>query len=484
MSDDLVVSGGGSTAVAVDDLFVDAARLAVVEATTADWAARLGVIRRGLDGLHLPESDSQWDLGEHWSLESAARCLDQANDHAGRLRTSLFEAAERYGATERLIDGLWQLGASIGAPLLGFLTPGLIVGGLLAALGQAGGSAVAKGLGFDRTPLEAWLGEHRGLLSDPAFVRLVRMAADHADEFTAGALHVPLVAPLAAILNAPENATVALGVAGLFGVLGSRVLVEGPVTVKPTAGGRVVGPPSGVGELADRVPDAARGAQIRIERYGDADDARWIVYVGGTVDLGLVAADQPFDQTSNLHGVADDAGMAVMQVGATDSGAGDRAVREAMRQAGVQPGDPLLAVGYSGGGIIAANLAADPDLNAVGSINLGGPVASAPAQDGVPVLSIEHEEDLVPATGGAGHPSDELVTVTRSVIDADRRYEALLPAHELARYRETAALVDESEEERLVAFQSLVGEITGGGQAEQTDWVATRDLSSSMTGAR
>jgi len=111
-------------------------------------------------------------------------------------------------------------------------------------------------------------------------------------------------------------------------------------------------------------------------------------------------------------------------------------------------------------------------------------VASAPVQEGVPVLSIEHAEDLVPATAGVGHPSDELVTVTRSVIDAERRYETLLPAHELARYRETAALVDESEEERLVAFQSLVGEVTGGGRGEQSDWVATRDLSSSTTDAR
>ncbi len=252
----------------------------------------------------------------------------------------------------------------------------------------------------------------------------------------------------------------------------------------PAGLGTVVTPPGGIGELADRVPTGDDGSQIRIERYGPVSDPRWIVYIGGTVDFGLVAGEQPADMTSNLHGIADDSALDALRLAGAESGAGERAVREAMREAGVEAGDPVLAVGHSGGGVIAARLAGDPELNAVGAISLGGPVASAPTREGVGVLSIEHEEDLVPATGGAGHPSADRVTVSRSVLEPGREYEAVFPAHELTRYRETAAMVDASEEARLASFRSLVGEVTGDDAGLRSDWVATRDVSSSTTGGR
>ena len=485
MSDELEISGGGSTAVATADLFTEASRLGAVEAVVSDWISRAAVIRRGLESLGLPEGTSMWErISPDEAVGFADLSLDRALDRAASLRTSLMEAAERYGATERMIDGMWRLGATLAAPGLGFLAPGFVAGGLLAAGGQAVFSKVWPG----PTPLASWLAEHRDLLSDPAFVRLVRVAADHADEFTAGALHAPIPGPLLSALGAsvgaPENASVLLGVAGVLGLAGSRVLVDGPVRVERSST-RTVAPPSGVGDLADRVPSGgADAAQIRIERYGDGDDPRWIVYVGGTVDFGLVAGEQTHDMTSNLHGVADDAGVDAVRIAGAVSGAGERAVREAMDDAGVAPGDPLLAVGHSGGGVIAAKLAADPELNVVGALSLGGPVASAPTRDGVPLLSIEHDEDLVPATGGAGHPSDERVTVSRSVLEPGCEYEAALPAHELTRYRATAELVDDEEEARLREFRALIGEVTGGTGGARSDWIATRDLSPSTTDGR
>ncbi|MFD4422248.1 hypothetical protein ACFWN7_12205 [Agromyces sp. NPDC058484] len=485
--DDLVVSGGGSTAVAVDELFVDAARLGATESIVLDWIDRLGVIQRGLDGLGLVDPMTAWGTASPmWVLRSVGVCLDGAADQAREVQTALVAAAERYGATERMIDGLWQLGASLAAPWLGMaLTSPLVVGGaLLAAGGQWAGSRAWHAAGLGQTPLETWLGDHHDLLSDPEVVRLVRIAADHTDEFLAGALHLPIPAPLVSVIGAnigaPENASMALGVAGVLGLIGSRTLVDAPVTVERSAS-RTVRSPSGVGGLADRVPSGGEDApQIRIERYGEGDDRRFIVYIGGTVELGLTAGEQPFDMTSNLYGVADDDPLDELRWAGAESGAGERAVREAMRQAGVQAGDPLLAVGYSGGGIVAAKLAADPELNVVGAVNLGGPVASAPTRDGVGLLSIEHEEDVVPATGGSGHPSAERVEVSRSVLERGRQYDAPLPAHELARYRETAALVDESDEARLAGFRALVDQVAGGA-GERTDWIATRDLSPATT---
>lgn len=491
MSDDLIVSGGGSTAVAIDELFVDAAHLGRAESVASDWIARLGVIRRGLDGLGLVEPSVSWSTASPmWVLRSADLGLEHVRECARRLHASLLESAERYGTTERMIDGLWRLGAALSAPWIGMalVSPAVLAGGVFAAAGQWAGSKVWQVNGLGPTPLAAWLAGNRDPVSDPAFVRALRVAVDHADEVVAGALHVPLPAPVIAALGAhdgaPEGAAALLGATGMLGLLGSRVLVDGPVRVDRSAT-RAIDPPSGVGDLADRVPSAgADAAQIRIERYGDGDDPRWIVYVGGTVEFGLVAGEQTHDMTSNLHGIADDSELDELRLAGADSGAGERAVREALQQAGVQPGDPLLAVGHSGGGVIAAKLAADPELNVVGAVTLGAPVASAPTREGVGVLSIEHEEDFVPATGGSGHPSDERVTVSRSVLAEGERYETLVPAHQLARYRDTAALIDGSDEARLAEFRALVGEVTGGTGGIRSDWVARRDLSPSPTDAR
>lgn len=501
MSDELTITaveagssgGGGATVgastVAVDELFIDAARLGAATVVIDDWIERAAGIRRGLEPLSLPVSSGMWEPGTPTlALDRAEHELRRAHELAGSLRAALGAAAERYGATERFVDGLWRLGAGFGAQWLGFAAPAVLAAGMLATAATVTASALWRGAGLGATPLERWLSEHRDVLSDPAFVRLVRLTADHADELAAGVLHAPLppalVAALGSHVGAPENATALLGLAGGASLLGSRVLAEGPVRVQRAAT-RAVDPPAGIGDLAERVPsNAPDGAQIRIERYGKGDDSRWILYIGGTVDTGLAAGGEPFDMTSNLHGVAARSGLDALSPVSAESGAGERAVREAMRVAGVRPGDPVLPVGYSGGGIVAANLAADPELNVVGAVNLGGPVASAAAIDGVGVLSIEHEEDLVPASGGAGHPSPERLTVSRSVLDPDGEYDELLPAHELSRYRETAALVDASEEARLAGFRALVGEITGGEAGTRSDWVATRAVSPAPTGGR
>ena len=507
----LVVSGGGTFAVAVDELFVAAASLGAVAPIVDGWLARAGVLRRGLDLLDIDDPIAIVDAASPaWHAGVGCVRLEESRDLALAIRSSLLESAERYGVTERLVDGLWQLGAAVAAPWLGFHAPVLLLGGVLAAGGQWAGSAIWSALGWGPTPLAAWLDEHRDLLSDPGFVRLVRLAADHADEAFSAAFHLPVPGGLGAVIGAPESASIVLAATGLIGVVGSKVLVDGPVRVtRVEAGargsaadragvdgapaghpaqaashlGEVVAAPAGVRDLAERVPSGDDAPQIRIERYGTAADPRWIVYVGGTADFGLIAGAETADMTSNTHGVADDAKLDRLRFTGADSAAGERAVREALTEAGAQPGEPLLAVGYSGGGIIAAKLAADPELGAVGALNLGGPVASAPTREGVGVLSLEHEEDLVPATGGAGHPSPDRVTVTRSVLEPDREYAAAVPAHELARYRQTAALVDDSDEPRLVEWRALVDEVTGGGAGLRSDWIATREVSPA-TGAR
>jgi hypothetical protein len=494
VDDTLTLWGGGTTAVAVDELFVDAARLGAVEAATADWSARAEVIARGLDGLGMSESAVRLDSTcPEVALRIAITRLHDARERSDSLRSALVASAERYGTTERLIESAWGVGGRIGAWALGAATPFLI----LPALAATGSHALASSLGWS-TPLDAFVAEHRALLSDPAFVRLVRTVADSADEYAAGALHAPLaLGALGQQIGAPASASVLLGAAALIaGATGGRVLVDGPVKVErwqPLPDRRLdqsigapdpdrpaqpvegrVSAPGGIGELADRIPTSDAGSQIRVERYGDAGDPRWLVYVGGTVDFTLTAGAQTNDMTANVHGIADDSALDALRPAGAGSGAGELAVRRALEEAGARPGDPLFAVGHSGGGVVAAALAGDPALNVVGAVSLGGPVASAPLADGVPLLSIEHEEDLVPATGGWGHPSPDRLTVSRSVLEAGRHYDAAVPAHELVRYRETAALIDASEEARLVEFRERLTEFTGGREGAMTRWIGTR----------
>ncbi|GAA1761898.1 alpha/beta hydrolase [Agromyces humatus] len=492
MGDGLTISGGGETTVATDELFIDAARLGAAAGVIDGWKSSAATLCTELDAAGLDRGSGGWaEPAPADAMRRVEQALGRCGDTAEALRSALIASAERYGWAERTIDGFWKVGGGLIAGVLGVVLGAKVFSahGLGLGIGLAVNS-IARGLGGP-TPLDRWIASHRGLLSDPTFVRAVRAVADSADELVAGARGMPGYAPFGQLVGAPESASVLLALAAL---LGTKVLVDGPVSVTRSNPGlgappghpaaapvRVVAAPTGLADLADRVP-SGEGPQIRIERYGQPDDPRWVVYVSGTVESSLVAGDEPFDHTSNVLGIADDSWIDELRAAGAESGAGERAVRQAMEAAGIAPGDPVMPVGHSGGGIIAAKLAADPELNVVGAVNLGGPGASAPTSEGVPVLSIEHEEDLVPAVGGFGHPSAERLTVSRSVLDEGREYDSALPAHELWRYRETAALVDESEEARLIAFRELVG-FTGGGPGELSEWTATRDVSSS-TGAR
>lgn len=496
MGDGLTISGGGGTAVATDELFVDAARLGAAAGVIDAWASSAATVAAGLDAAGLDHGAGGWaEPAPADAMRRVVQGLRRCSAAAEELRSALVASAERYGWTERLVDGFWRAGGGFLAGVLGaqFSSPhglGLAVG--------LGWNAAARAV-FGPTPLDQWFASHTWLLSDPMFVRVVRAAADSADELVAGARSVPGYGAPGQLVGAPESASVLLALTAL---LGTKVLVDGPVTVTragsggsspaPVAGVAPAGiarpmaaptlvAPTGVADLVARMP-SGEGPQIRIERYGQPDDARWVVYISGTVESSLVAGDEPFDMSANVFGIADDSVLDALRMAGAESGAGERAVRQAMEAAGVAPGDPVMPVGHSGGGIIAAKLAADPELNVVGAVNLGGPVASAPTREGVPLLSIEHEEDIVPAVGGSGHPSAERLTVSRSVLEDGREYDTALPAHELSRYRDTGALIDASEEERLRAFRELVG-FTGGGQGEPSEWTAMRDLSSS-TGAR
>jgi len=284
----------------------------------------------------------------------------------------------------------------------------------------------------------------------------------------------------AGAVGVPFPVSAALGDegAGLFGVTTTAagtlavarsigMLRETPVTVTRVGKPRPARPPGGFADLAARIPRVSTGGpQVRIERYGGAADAAWLVYIGGTAEWSPVSAGEPWDMTSNITAVA-------------EQGAGSyRAVVQAMHEAGIRPTDAVIPVGHSQGGLVAAQLAAAGEFNTVAVATFGAPVAQVPVPPGLPVIAVEHSEDLVPALGGATRDAEARLTVRRELY-ADAAVPASpLPAHGLVTYRETARLIDASPAPALADFRTLLAATVGTAPGVASRWRGTRSGSS------
>ena len=127
----------------------------------------------------------------------------------------------------------------------------------------------------------------------------------------------------------------------------------------------------------------------------------WTVDIRGTQSFAI-GQSGPQDMTTNLQGVA---GMASDQLDA---------IMEAMDAAGISPEEAVEFAGHSQGGIMAAQLAADPAVraryNVVSVVTAGSPTATVAPSD-VPVLSYENSGDIVPGLDGNATRGDNVTTV-------------------------------------------------------------------------
>ncbi|WP_430646783.1 alpha/beta hydrolase family protein [Agromyces sp. GXS1127] len=497
---DLTVRSGGRYSVETDALIAEAVRLSAAAHVIDGWTTRAAMLRA--EAEQLGHADAGWSAAI--DLDTAHTGFAAANAAATDLSSSLGLSAARYAVTEDLVAGLADASRRVAAGLMGLVLPGLALPMLSAGAISVGviASANVIPLLIDHErhldDVGAALDEFgRSILSDPAFVGLVRAAADQADEFLAGLFRIPGLFAVGAGLDAPENAGLLLAAAGAVGlVTGSRTLREtaigDPVRVDPPPGRGARGaepgaPPAGIGadgapipaggiqDLAERIPPSdAGGPQVRIERYETDDGPRWIVYSAGTADFGLTPDEEPYDMTANLHGVAAASALHDLVGLPTEAAASERAVRAAMREAGIADGDPVMVVGHSAGGMVAANLAADPDLGVVAAVNFGGPAAQV-ATGATPLLSVGHDEDFVHATAGSGVPATGRIEVGLSAGPLDPDADGIVPAHAMDRYVASARQVDASADRRLVEFRGLVtGFTTGATSAEVTYWRAER----------
>ncbi|MFC9917187.1 hypothetical protein [Agromyces binzhouensis] len=471
----LDVRSGGPHSVETESLIAEAVRLSAVAHLVDGWAARAAALR--VEAETVATSDpADRARGAAIDLDTAQAGFGSAGRAASVLSASLGLSATRYVMAEGLVAGLAEAGRRVAAGLLGVAASGMVLPAASAAAIALGPVAVGSILAHISDPdrydeaVHAVLAEHGlPILSDPAFVELVRSAADQADEFLAGFFRAQGLFAAGSGFDAPENAGIVLAAAGVVGLMaGSRSLRETAVTEPRSVRGPrtdasgVPAPVRGIADLADRIPpSAAGGPQVRIERYDSAGGARWIVYSAGTADFAMTPATEPYDMTANLHAIA---GASVVHdlIGLpSEAAASERTLRSAMAEAGVRAGDPVIVVGHSAGGMVAANAAADPDLGVVAAVSFGGPVAQVATGD-TPLLSVTHREDLVPATAGSGVAAGGRIEVGRSLGALVAAPGDAVPAHAMVRYRETARLIDRDDDPKLAEFRDLLSDFTEG----------------------
>lgn len=463
MADDFTVSGGGVVRVSTEEMATHVARLHAFAETTSASRARLAVIDELLSREQLAAFDAPWSVVRAEPLFTDAMwVLWSVRAQTDVLITALDLAADAYGTAEHLAAGLTRQFAAHIAYGLGAAYPFVLTWLTPRVGGALGGWALTPEERRCRT-LE-WLERHGpAALSDPRLVALVRLSVMSVDEFGAGVMRIP--GGVLGVLG--DEALGVLGLSASAAVLSAALrrfglATETPVSVRRTETVYDVGPPQGFEDQVARIP--GHDPQIRIERYeipGQPD--RFHVYISGTRDGSPFATSEPFDMSSNLTAMSmGDAGSV-------------RAVQMAMREAGITAETPVQFTGYSQGAIVAVVLANSGEYDARGIFTVGGPTGQLDVPKGVPYLALEHHEDIVPALGGS-HTDLDTVLVQRSLFDGGVVPDtSLLPAHELTRYQESAALLDKANEQRVVGVADAMNDFASGATSvETTSWQATR----------
>ncbi|CAI3805365.1 PE-PPE domain-containing protein [Pseudarthrobacter sp. MM222] len=200
--------------------------------------------------------------------------------------------------------------------------------------------------------------------------------------------------------------------------------------------------------------------QIEVLRLDAGGRPAWVVVIPGTQLDGLPAGTNPFD----AGGIAEGLGYGSAETTA--------AIRQALRAAGAEAGQPLAAVGYSQGGIHAMNLSQDRDFLAEFDLKFvltaGSPVGGITPEPGISSLHLEHEQDWVPGADGLASPDTKervTVTLTNALEVPPLADFGLGPGHQLGNYAAGADAVAASRDLSLRTSAAALAAVVGSGGA-------------------
>lgn len=152
--------------------------------------------------------------------------------------------------------------------------------------------------------------------------------------------------------------------------------------------------------------DRAGGAHstvVEIVRVLDADGSPAVDENGNPVWRVTLPSTQDWQIPGGDAGAVNDLGSNLALILTPDQRAAyERAVIEAMHQAGIGPNDAVMLAGWSQGGILAGALASDPtlpfDIRAIAVA--GSPIDHMPIPTDVSVIALQHDGDHVPRLDG------------------------------------------------------------------------------------
>lgn len=197
---------------------------------------------------------------------------------------------------------------------------------------------------------------------------------------------------------------------------------------------------------------------LEVRRVDHADGTRsWTLLLPSTQAMAP-GGRNPVDNLTNVEtygGMVSD-----VEIGAV----------EALRLAGVRPGEAVAVVGFSQGGLTGMRLAADPLVrmryNITTVVTAGSPVGHLPTPAGTEVLHLEHMEDPFVGLDGTSNPAEEArTTVSRSLATGTTGESRLeIPpseSHSITEYTRTARLALEAEERSVVHLAERLADVSG-----------------------
>jgi len=209
------------------------------------------------------------------------------------------------------------------------------------------------------------------------------------------------------------------------------------------------GPPRSVsallGEVAIREDDDAGGGAVDLRLLDGPAGRRVVVDIGGTTSWNLDPlrpSSQVSDFGTNLRALAGQPSVL------------SRGIRQALRTAGVGPQVPIMLVGHSQGGMVAAELAGelarDHEFTVTHVVTAGSPIGLDRLPSSISVLSLENRGDIVPELDGADNP-DRANWITATVDHGDR---TALGRHAIGSYLAGAADFDRDRDQAADHWRS------------------------------
>lgn len=219
------------------------------------------------------------------------------------------------------------------------------------------------------------------------------------------------------------------------------------------------------GDAYNKVDGRAEPQVVITKVLGPDGVERWIVNIPGTEPSRLLGPT----------GIDTDLATMGSATNASEQSELSRAIVAAMKEAGVdESGLDVMLSGHSLGGMVAADIASDPELVEDFHIKAistqGSPIAHYPIGDGVEVLAFEHDQDPVPQLDGADNP-DRNNWTTVDVSNPERSVDPM-NSHSQDQYLTTMAGPLDENDNRAGGYQvdpdSAINDFLGTVETQQT----------------